>query len=101
MVPVLIMGLGDEPRMTPSDDVLAAHLDGESVLLDMETKRYYRLNETASHVWRGLEQGLDRRQIRVSLKESFEIGDEEIDPALDRLLESFARQKLVVVRREP
>ena len=37
---------------TASADVLAAHLPGEAVLLDMETKNYFRLNETAAWIWR-------------------------------------------------
>lgn len=47
-------------KYTPSPDVLTANLQGESVLLDMHSKDYYRLNETAACVWRRLETVVER-----------------------------------------
>src|SRR5690625_1340863 len=40
------------------DTVLAAHLEGEAVLLDMNSKHYFRLNDTGAFIW----QELERRQ---------------------------------------
>jgi hypothetical protein len=37
-------------RYTVPEDVLSAHLEGEAVLLNVETKNYYRLNSTASRI---------------------------------------------------
>ncbi len=89
-----------DPRdKKPSPDVLSAHLEGEAVLLDMETKRYFRLNDTASAIWRGLEQGLDRTRLRASLKEQYEVDEAELDAALDRAIASFAERGLI--RPEP
>jgi hypothetical protein len=84
--------------LTPSDDVLSAHLDGEAVLLDMESKRYYRLNETASLVWRALEQGHDRAQIKAMLHETFAIDDARLDVSLTRLIETLSERGLVGAR---
>src|SRR5262249_34144919 len=44
--------------VVPSPNVLAAHLGDESVLLDLDTKHYFRLNETAAVAWRALEHSL-------------------------------------------
>src|SRR5438876_962702 len=55
------------------DHVLAAHLQGEAVLLDLETKRYYRLNETAARIWKGLEQSLAPDQITDILVAEFDV----------------------------
>jgi hypothetical protein len=46
-----------------SDDVLTAQLEGEAVLLDLETKSYYRLNATAARIWKGVEDRLEPSQI--------------------------------------
>ena len=41
---------------TQSEHVVFSEFDGgESVLVDLRTKRYYQLNETATLVWRCLE----------------------------------------------
>ena len=44
--------MSETPTHRVPEDVLAAHLDGEAVLLHMDTKNYYRLNATAAHVFR-------------------------------------------------
>lgn len=59
--------------------MLTAHLEGEAVLLDLETKRYYRLNATAARIWKGLEQALPPDQIAAALVREF-----DVDPALAR-----------------
>ena len=47
-------------RYAVPDEVLTAHLEGEAVLLHMDTKNYFRLNATAALLWKGLERGLER-----------------------------------------
>ena len=86
----------NEPKMTPSPDVLTAHLEGEAVLLDMDTKRYYRLNDTAAAIWRGLEKGLTRAELRESLLQEYEIDGPALDDALDRMMAAFAERRLVI-----
>lgn len=90
------MTASNEPKMTPSPDVLTAHLEGEAVLLDMETKRYYRLNDTAAAIWRGLEKGLTRTELRESLLQEYEIDGPALDAALDRMMAAFEERRLVI-----
>jgi Coenzyme PQQ synthesis protein D (PqqD) len=77
------------------EDVMAAHLAGEAVLLDVETKQYYRLNATAAHVWKGLERGMDRDALLSDLVASFEVDPPVAEAELDRLLADLAKRKLV------
>jgi hypothetical protein len=49
---------------TPHSHVVYTEFDGnEAVLVDLNTKRYYTLNETAMLVWRGLESGKSTSEI--------------------------------------
>ena len=43
--------------------ILTEFDDGAGVLIDVQRKRYFQLNETALLIWRGIEQGLDLSQI--------------------------------------
>ena len=95
------MTADSEPRDAPSPDVLSAHLEGEAVLLDMESKRYFRLNETASAIWRALEEGHDRAQIRAMLEQQYEVDGAELDAAIERTMATFAEHKLTVKRDNP
>jgi hypothetical protein len=86
----------DAKRWTVPDDVLAAHLEGEAVLLHMDTKDYFRLNATAASVWKGLERGMDREALVGKLCEDFEVEPGPAGEELDRLLDELARRRLIV-----
>lgn len=76
-------------------DVLAAHLEGEAVLLHMDTKEYFRLNATAACVWKGLERGLDRQGLVDALCASFEVEPGPAGEELDRLLGELRARHLL------
>ena len=62
-----------ETTYTIPDEVLTAQLEGEAVLLDLQTKRYYRLNATAARIWKGVEDRLEPNQIVSALMEEFTV----------------------------
>ena len=57
-------------------EVMTAHLDGEAVLLHMKTKAYFKLNDTAAELWKGLEAGEDDAAIVARLTAKFEVDAE-------------------------
>ena len=59
------------PKVSP--DVLAAHLEGESVLLHLGSKEYFRLNDTGAAIWKALERGLDEADIVAGLTREFDV----------------------------
>lgn len=87
--------MSDAPEYQVPDDVLAAHLEGEAVLLNMDTKNYYRLNATAAVVFKGLERGLSRDAIVDSLLAQFDVERPEAEEAVDALLADLASRGLV------
>lgn len=83
-------------RYAASADVLAAHLDGEAVLLHMESKDYFRLNDTAAWVWKGLERGLDVDAIVASLTERYEVAPQSARGEVEALLQELEERALVL-----
>jgi hypothetical protein len=83
-------------RYAVPDEVLTAHLEGEAVLLHMDTKNYFRLNATAALLWKGMERGLEREQLLDSLLAEFEVDRPTAAAELDRLLGELAERGLVV-----
>lgn len=83
-------------RYAVPDEVLTAHLEGEAVLLHMDTKNYFRLNATAALLWKGLERGLEREQLLDGLLAEFEVDRPTAAAELDRLLGELAARGLVV-----
>lgn len=88
--------MSDETRYTVPADVLAAHLEGEAVLLHMDTKDYFRLNATAACVWKGLERGMGRQELVDELCANFEVEPGPAAAELDRLLAELEQRRLVV-----
>jgi hypothetical protein len=66
--------------------VLAAHLEAESVLLEMKRKRYFRLNETGQAIWRALEAGRPRDALVAELVQAFEVDDVTARAEVDRFI---------------
>jgi len=83
-------------RFTVAEDVLAAHLAGEAVLLDLRDKNYYRLNETAAAVWKEIERGVSREDLISAVLKGFEIGHDEAAAEVDALLSDLLHRNLIV-----
>ena len=63
------------------EDVVSTRLDDdESVLLSLETQRYYTLNETGSRVWELVNDGKTPDEIAQAISEEWNVGrDEALD----------------------
>jgi hypothetical protein len=85
-------------RYSASPDVLAAHLEGEAVLLHMESKDYFRLNDTAAWIWKGLERGLDHDALVASLLERYEVTPDDAAAELDALLADLSQRGLITTQ---
>lgn len=68
---------------------------GESVLVDLDTKRYYQLNETATLIWQALADGRSKADIVGSLTSVYDATEEEAEKNVDRILEQLKVQRLV------
>jgi hypothetical protein len=82
-------------RPAPSEDVLTAHLEGEAVLLHMETKNYHRLNATAALMWKGLERGLSPEAVLDEVLARYDVDRATAAAELDRLLAELGQRGLV------
>jgi len=80
----------------PSEHVVFTNLDGlEGILVDLNTKKYYQLNETASLIWRGLEKRLQLSLIAEEMVERYDVTLERATASIETALRQFKEQKLV------
>lgn len=83
-------------KITPLNDVIFTDFDGqEGILVDLNSKQYYRLNETGSLVWRGLEKGNSVEEIISEIQNSYEVSGEHARASVEKLLSSLEINKLV------
>lgn len=85
-----------QTQLQPHPAVLATTLSNEeTVLLDLQSNSYFSLNETGSHVWQGLCQGLTLGDISRQLVASYTITLAEAEAAVLALLHELTAENLV------
>jgi glutathionylspermidine synthase len=84
------------PLLVPHDHIVFSQLDEtEGVLVDLNAKRYYTLNETAIFVWRLLEKKLPADEIVRQLTDDYEVTTEQATASVNHLLSELARRNLL------
>jgi hypothetical protein len=83
-------------RYAPAPDALVAHLHGEAVVLHAGSRAYFRMNETAQHVWRLLEQGVPLEAILDSVLAAFDVDPDTARADVLSLLQELQAAELVV-----
>jgi hypothetical protein len=82
--------------LVPQEHVVFTEFDGgEGVLVDLNTKKYFQLNETAVVVWRGLEERLSLEEIVGRITTAYEVDDEHATQSVGRALENLRNLGLV------
>lgn len=66
-------------RLTIPEEVLSRELDGEMVLLDLRSGRYFGLNATAARVWDMLKAQTDADVMAQTLVDEFEVTTERAE----------------------
>ena len=83
----------------PHDHIVSTELDGgEGVLVDLNSKRYYQLNETAMLVWKCLEKRQTPQQIVEELTSVYDVTAEHAARSIENLLQSLQTRKLIALR---
>ena len=84
------------PNPVPCEHVVFTDFDGvEGILVDLNTKKYYQLNETAMMIWKGLERGLGSNQIADEMVANYEVTNEDALRHVDEIVEKFQMYSLV------
>lgn len=77
-------------------DVVYTDFQGTGgILVDLNTKQYYQLNETGSLIWRGIENGSSVQDIISEMQSLYEVSVEHAQASVEKLLLSLESRKLV------
>lgn len=86
-------------NLIPGKHVVVTDFDGgEGILVDLNTKKYFQLNETAMVVWKGLEQGKTLGQIADDITGQYEVALDNATRSVERIVDNFRTYKLVSAR---
>ena len=77
------------------EDVLSRDLDGEAVLLDLRSGKYFGLNGTGARVWSLLKDGLERPEIAKILCDEFEVDEDHARADVDAFIGALVERGLI------
>ena len=83
-------------KMVPFKDIVYTDFQGTGgILVDLNTKQYYRLNETGSLIWRGLEKGNTVDDIVSEMRTVYDVSSEQAEASVEKLILNLESRKLV------
>jgi len=84
------------PAFVPLEHIVPSHLeDGDGVLVDLNTRQYYQLNESAMLIWRALENGFSFDQIVNEIVTTYTVSNEKAIASAEALIRQLQQRKLV------
>jgi Coenzyme PQQ synthesis protein D (PqqD) len=82
----------------PYEHIVFTDFDGnEGILVDLNTKKYYQLNETAMLIWKGIEKRLPPAKIAEEIVSNYEVTLDDAARNVEKTLQDFAAHKLIVI----
>lgn len=79
----------------PHDHVIFTDLgSGEGVLVDLNSKQYFQLNETACLIWQALTKGTPVRDIAREITEIYDVTPERAQASIETAIHTFAAHRL-------
>jgi len=80
----------------PLKDIVYTDFQGTGgILVDLNTKQYYQLNETGSLIWRALEKGDSIEDIVSEMRSVYEVSEERANASVEKLLLNLESSNLV------
>lgn len=94
------MTFSSTDRVTISPRVLFRELDGEAVLLDLQSERYYGLDDVGTRIWSLLSELGDVQVVRERLLSEYNVDGAVLERDLARLIEELAKFGMLTVERD-
>ena len=77
-------------------EVVTTELEDGAILLNLNTKYYYNLNETGLSIWQALDESGDPETITTKLTDAYDIDRKQASAYLDELLEDLEKEGLII-----
>jgi len=84
-------------KLVASSTVVAAELEDEAVLLNVETGLYFGLDAVGAEVWKLLEQGATEHDISARVLAEFDADPRQLQVDLSEFLDQLLEHGLVLV----
>jgi hypothetical protein len=79
-----------------NEQILCKELEDGPVLIDAYRRTLVRLNPTALEIWGLLDGGHSVDEIIVALRDTFEIGEQELKKDVIKFLQELAKREMIL-----
>ncbi len=79
--------------------VVCTELDDGAILLNLDSKYYYNLNETGLRIWHIMEESQDPMEIAKKLTDEYEIDLEKAKTSVVRLMEDLEKEGVIILMK--
>ena len=84
-------------KVTFSDTVFAQEVDGEMVLLDMNSENYFGLDEVGTAIWQAMQEKESLKEVFEVLLEQYEVEEDILKKDLETFVGKLEESGLVKV----
>ena len=77
-------------------EALVATLSDGAVLLNLQTKRYFSLNETGTRIWEMVQQTADEDAIVATMLREYDVNESMARSEVRRILDELIEAQLIV-----
>lgn len=89
--------MSTEKYFTSNDpNVIHEVIDGEAVLVSMETGSYYSIDNVGAVIWSAIENGLSVAQIIDTMAAQYAGNREQIEDGVNQLIDQLQEEKLII-----
>ena len=83
--------------ITISTEVLAQEVEGETVLLDLQSESYFGLDEVGTRIWQLLQEHKTLQEVLDIMLEEYDVDEKQLETDLNELLKKLLDVKLITV----
>lgn len=81
--------------MRRSDKAMARRVGDEIVILDVDSGRYFGLNEVGAFIWDRIEPGVDRAELIAAVVAAYDVDTQQAEGDINDLLSDLTDRGLI------
>jgi DNA-binding MarR family transcriptional regulator len=84
-----------------SSGTLYREVQGEAVLLQLDSGEYFGLDEMANRIWQLIVEVGDLNEVEAALLEEFDVDQAVLSSDLERVVDELVEKRLIEIERTP
>ena len=87
-------------KITISNEALSQEVNGETVILDLQSESYFGLDEVGTRIWQLLQQNGDVQKTFDVMMQEFDVDAERLETDMHELLKMLDKYGLITIQNK-